>query len=403
MSPTAARRLKVLYFCEGFTDIRFVVGLSEIADLTMAIPAWEFRSSGLADRIAMSGASVRIHEIHGRRLAFQARSFVYLLKNVRKYDVVLSQEMVRGSLNATIAGRLLGVPVVTYMGVAPLQYFRCRRERRQIGWLKAAAGSAFIRFALMVNGRLATIALCNGSYLRDIAAKTSAHAVAGSYYGVDVNLFKPVEERERQVLRRRHQLPEARFLIFFSSRMSHEKDPETVLRATSLARERGLDAVIVNLGGGFREFLELARHLGLPRAEDWMIGRPAIHPMKDLCEYFQAADLVIQSSLEEGLGFAPLEALACGTPVVATEVGGMAAQLPGLAQLTPRRDVEAMARAILWVAGHRTEAVAQAMRGCAFVRARWTRDQAFADLKTVLEAASSGAGNPVKEMHGRPA
>ena len=42
----------------------------------------------------------------------------------------------------------------------------------------------------------------------------------------------------------------------------------------------------------------------------WMIGRPAVHPMHDLCEYFQAADVVVQSSLEEGLGFAPLEARA---------------------------------------------------------------------------------------------
>ena len=132
--------MKVLYFCEGFTDIRFVVGLSEICDLTMATPAWEFHSSGLADRIALSGARVEVHGFTGRRPAFQARSLVYLLKNIRKYDVVLSQEMVRGSLNATIAGKILGVPVVTYMGVAPLEYFRCRRERGQIGPVKAAAG-----------------------------------------------------------------------------------------------------------------------------------------------------------------------------------------------------------------------------------------------------------------------
>ena len=137
---------------------------------------------------------------------------------------------------------------------------------------------------MWVNGRLATIALCNGCYLRDIAARTSSHAVAGSYYGVDVSLFKPVDAVERQALRRRHHFPEDRFLIFFSSRISHEKDPETVLRATALVRERGLDAVIVNLGGGFHEFLQRANDLGLPNTEDWMIGRPAVHPMHDLCE-----------------------------------------------------------------------------------------------------------------------
>jgi hypothetical protein len=35
--------LRVLYFVEGFTDIRFVVGLSEICDLTMAVPAGPLR------------------------------------------------------------------------------------------------------------------------------------------------------------------------------------------------------------------------------------------------------------------------------------------------------------------------------------------------------------------------
>ena len=127
MAP--ADRLKVLYFCEGFTDIRFVVGLSEICDLTMVTPAWEFRVSGLADRIAQSGAKLRVVTIEGRRPAFQLRSFAYLLRHMRAFDVILSQDMVRGSLNATVAGKLVGVPVVTYLGIAPVEYYRCRRER----------------------------------------------------------------------------------------------------------------------------------------------------------------------------------------------------------------------------------------------------------------------------------
>jgi hypothetical protein len=129
--------MRVLFFVEGFTDIRFVVGLSEVCDLTLAVPARAFRESGLDERLRESGARVEVHAIEGGRLAFQWRSLVWLVRRLPAFDVVLAQEMLRGGVNATLAGALRGVPVVTYMGISPIEYFRCRRERKQIG---AAAG-----------------------------------------------------------------------------------------------------------------------------------------------------------------------------------------------------------------------------------------------------------------------
>ena len=169
-------------------------------------------------------------------------------------------------------------------------------------------------------------------------------------------------------------------MILFPSRISHEKDPETVLKATAMARERGLDAVVMNLGGGFQDFLACARTLGLPECEEWVIGRPAVHPMKDLCEYMQAADVVVQASLAEGGGMSPLEALACGTPVVATRVGGMALTLPGIAQLTPPGDAVAMADAFQWVSHNTDAARQQALLGRDYVEATWSRGRAFAAI-----------------------
>ena len=383
--------MKVLYFCEGFTDIRFVTGLSEICELTLATPAWEFQTSGLADRIAQSGARLTVHAIDGRRPAFQLKSFLYLLRTIDRYDVVLSQEMVRGSLNATIVGKLKRVPVVTYLGIAPVEYYRCRRERGRIGWLEAAAGESFIRFAMAVSGHLSTLALGMGPYLKDVAARSARRAAIGGYYGVDTDLFAPVTHERRQVLRRQHDLPDDKFIVFFSSRISHEKDPETVLKATATVRAQGLDAVVLNLGGGYRDFLKLAGDLGIAGASEWIIGRPAVHPMHGLCEYFQAADVLVQASLAEGAAFSTLEALATGTPVIATDIGGMAVQLSGYAQLTPRRDAEAMARALQWVAANPGAARAQALRGREYVLAEWNRRKAFADLRANLEQSCARA------------
>ena len=76
-------------------------------------------------------------------------------------------------------------------------------------------------------------------------------------------------------LRTRLGLPLDKFLIILSSRIGHEKDPETVLRAVASARAAGLDAVVLNLGGGYQQFLALAQTLNLPDVPSWVLGRPA--------------------------------------------------------------------------------------------------------------------------------
>ena len=380
--------MKVLYFCEGYTDIRFVVGLSEICDLTLAIPERHLHESGLAGRLAERRARVHVDAIKGGRLAFQWRSIAYLAGKLRSFDVVLSQEMGRGSLNATALGKAMRVPVVCYLGTSPVEYFHCRRVRGQVGSLRGWASEAFLASAMKVTGALSTAVVTTGPYLKDMAARLAPRVFEGYYCGIDTSLFTPVTPDQRARLRERLQFPPGKFVILFPSRISHEKDPETVLRATAMARQRGLDAVVMNLGGGFQEFLACARALGLQGCEDWVIGRPAVHPMKNLCEYMQSADVVVQASLAEGGGMSPLEALACGTPVVATRVGGMALTLPGIAQLTPPGDAAAMADAFVWVSQHEGAAREQALAGRAYVDATWSRGRAFATIASALKESS---------------
>jgi glycosyltransferase involved in cell wall biosynthesis len=391
-SSRAQRPPLVLFFVEGFTDIRFVVGLSQICDLTMMVPSGPFRESGLAERVAESKATLRVIEIPGSRLRFQLQSMRELWRHVGGCDLILSQEVLRGSLNANIIGQLRRKPVVTYMGISPFEYFRCRRERRQIGPVTWWLGRTLIRTLVTINGRLATRCLALGPYLRDLASQWCARTEIGLYYGVDVGYFRPADAIERSGLRQRLGLPRDKFLIVLSSRISHEKDPETVLQAVALARGRGLDAVLLNLGGGHREFLALAASLGFHDhdAASWVLARPAVHPMKDLADYCRAADAVALASLAEGLGYSTLEALACGTPVVATAIGGMAVQLRGYASLTPRRDAQAMADAFLAIAASPEAARAQARAGRESVCRDWSREKAFADLALVLESVANG-------------
>jgi len=388
---TRTNPLRVLFFVEGFTDIRFVAGLSEICDLTMALPARAYEESTLKERIESSGARLRVHEIEGGRLAFQARSLAYLWSVARDFDVILSQEVLRGSLNATVVGAIRGVPVVTTMAISPVEYFRCRRERGQISEVACWAGESIIRTLMAINGKLATRCLALGPHLCDVSSRVCPRTKMGYYYGVDADVFRPADEVTRAGLRRLLRLPADRFLIVLASRISHEKDPETVLRAVALARARGLDALLLNLGGGYREFVTLARSLGIADHERWVSGRPAAHPMCELADYLRSADLLVQGSLAEGFGLSPLEALACHTPVVATDIGGMGAHLGPYARLTPRRDAAAMAAAILDVAANPEAARLDARRGRDYVRSHWDRARAFDSLRRDLASAAGVA------------
>lgn len=380
--------LRVLFFVEGFTDIRFVVGLSEICDLTIALPGATYAASGLKERVQSSGARLKVHEIAGDRLAFQAESFKYLWSVAKGFDVILSQEVLRGSLNATVVGTLRRVPVVTTMGISPVEYFKCRRERGQIGAVASWAGESLIRTLMFINGRLADRCLALGPHLCAVSARVCPRTEMGYYYGVDTELFRPADDEVRARIRRRRGLPVDSFLIVLASRVTHEKDPETVVQAVARARARGLDAVLLNLGGGYEEFVALARSLDVPHHDQWVMGRPAAHPMRELADYFRAADLLVQGSLAEGFGLSPLEALACGTPVVATDVGGMGAHLGPYARLTARCDAEAMGQAILDVASNPAAARAHAQRGREYVRQQWSRDRAFLELGRALASAA---------------
>ena len=381
--------LRVLFFVEGFTDIRFVTGLSDICDLTMLVPQRAYEESTLNARVAASRARVQVQEISGSRVAFQIRSFFHLWRIARQFDVILSQEMLRGSLNATIVGALRGVPVVTAVAMPAVEYFRCRRERKRIGAVAAWVGERIVRTLLAINGRLATRCLALGPYLMDVVRPTCPRTEPGYYYGVDVRTFRPADAAERVAIRRRLDLPADKFLVVLASRISHEKDPETVLQAVSRARARGLDAVLLNLGGGYQEFIDLARTMGIRDASSWVLGRPAAHPMTELSDYFRTADVLVQGSLEEGLGLSPLEALACDVPVVATAVGGLT-HLQDYATLTPRRDVDAMARAVLAIAADPAGSRVRAQGGREYVHSTWSRDVAFQSLRAVLAGIARG-------------
>jgi glycosyltransferase involved in cell wall biosynthesis len=129
--------------------------------------------------------------------------------------------------------------------------------------------------------------------------------------------FRPVaclETLER--VRARYALPEA-FVLFVGSVEPRKNLPQLVRAMATLVRE-GVEQRLVIAGGGARgyvqEIRQLVRREGLELDRDVLL--PGVVPDEDLPALYSLADLFVYPSRYEGFGLPPLEAMACGAPVL---------------------------------------------------------------------------------------
>jgi glycosyltransferase involved in cell wall biosynthesis len=208
-------------------------------------------------------------------------------------------------------------------------------------------------------------------------------------YGIDREIFRPSAE-SKETIRRRLGLPDDRPIVFFSSRVAPEKDAETVLRAVGTLADRGRAVHLLHLSGGHREFLSLAKTLGVDRH---VIAADAVAPFAALADHYCASDVCVQSSLEEGLGFSPLEALACGVPVVATAVGGLNDTIRSgdTGWQVPPGDAEALAAAVIQILDDPNESGRRTAKGAEQVAQRYDAGIVNNQLLNLLARASGRA------------
>jgi len=134
--------------------------------------------------------------------------------------------------------------------------------------------------------------------------------------GVDLTLFAPVAADERRALRARLGLPQDRVLCAFIGRLTPQKDPDLLLQAWAMGRWSQAHLVLVG-DGPLRSRLEASVSSGPRKEQVTFTGAIA-----DVSRYLKAADLLVLPSRAEGMSNVILEAMACGLPVVATDVPG---------------------------------------------------------------------------------
>jgi glycosyltransferase involved in cell wall biosynthesis len=163
--------------------------------------------------------------------------------------------------------------------------------------------------------------------------------------GVDLGTVLPLSGAARRALRAAHGVSDDRPVISLVQRLSPPKTPLVFLRALPRIFAERPDAVAWVVGDGpLRPAAERAA------AEGGVTARVAFLGLrKDVPELLSASDVAVHSSLREGLPRVVLEALAVGTPIVATAVGGVPdAVTDGVTGLlVPPEDPAALAQAVL--------------------------------------------------------
>ena len=150
------------------------------------------------------------------------------------------------------------------------------------------------------------------------AQPETTHIVPG---GFDREMFHPLD---REQARRKLGLSGSK-IVLYVGRITAVKGVDILLRAVGSMDEReGLQIVII---GGDPEGAEvtglqrLAAELGI---QHQLLFRGSV-PQSTLPLYYSAADVCVVPSYYETFGLVAVEAMACGTPVVAARVGGLRA------------------------------------------------------------------------------
>ncbi len=153
--------------------------------------------------------------------------------------------------------------------------------------------------------------------------------------------FHPLEDSARmEAVRERYGLPPS--FILNVGTLEPGKNQATLVRAFHRLKQQGVEQGLViagQKGWMYEKLFRLVDGLGL-RDEVRFVGHL---PEDDLAAVYNMADLFVFPSLYEGFGLPPLEAMACGLPVVASRAPALVEVLDGAALLVDACDVSALA------------------------------------------------------------
>lgn len=130
--------------------------------------------------------------------------------------------------------------------------------------------------------------------------------------------FTSVEINEKIRLRREIGFDKEDFILLYTAQFIKRKNHKFIIETIPLLIENIQNLRVVFVGDGvlFDEMKQLTSDLGISEVVSFMGGR------RDVYKFCQIADVYISSSFQEGLCVSNLEAMACGIPLVLTDIRG---------------------------------------------------------------------------------
>ena len=189
-------------------------------------------------------------------------------------------------------------------------------SRQPVPRLRRALGNAAWWYARRMDRRVsATIAASR--FVADDLRNAGIPNVVQIPLGVDLEHFTPERRAHADATRAEWQLPLDGPLVTYIGRFAHEKELDVLMDAWP-AIQRRTGAVLVMAGDGPEHAALRARNTG--SRVFWL---PFIADRARLADLQAASSVYMATSPHETFGLSPLEAMACGTPVLAADGGGV--------------------------------------------------------------------------------
>lgn len=231
------------------------------------------------------------------------------LRGGEGHDLIQCYQLLSPSLIGILGTRRGGPPVLARLACSGPDGDVAEARRLPLGGLRPR-----------LLKRLAAMVTLNAEMEAELRAYGLVHIPTRRIpNGVDLETYHPADMAERTVVRQRLGVDEDRVIAIYAGRLTAQKRVDLLLRAwAALPGRRRLQSLLLILGHGPQaaELAGLARALGVSRTVRFLGA------VDDVAPFLPAADLFVLPSRAEGMSNALLEAMACGLPVVASDVGG---------------------------------------------------------------------------------